>query len=295
MIALRPRSFGEVLDVGVTLAVRHFVRLGLVYAVVDIILEVIQAIATPGVYASCARVVGWGHALRLDVPLQACGSEPSYPARFAGDLVVALSLLIIFPLGFCATLVAAAGAALGAPIDVWESYRKALRRIVSIFGIEAAYLSMLAGCFFASIGFVRGYQAGPGVGPAILVALVLVACVGILPATYAVMALLFEGRPLGVALNLGARRAFGSRFDLRRTLCVVGFFGAFLAADLALSELVEGIAFLLSHSAIVNVVLSVVLDLAFMALVVGITVAVWIDARVRQDGLDIAIQLGAAG
>ena len=53
----------------------------------------------------------------------------------------------------------------------------------------------------------------------------------------------------------------------------------------------EGIAFLLSHSAIVNVVLSVVLDLAFMALVVGITVAVWIGARVRQDGLDIAIQL----
>jgi hypothetical protein len=291
VIALRPRSFGEVLDAGLTLAVRNFVGLSLVYAVADIMFELINTFAIPGVHESCATVVGWGHAIRLDFPLQACGSEPSRPAWLA-ESVVPLALLIIYPVGLCATLSAATGAALGAPINVWDSYRTALRRMIPIFGVEAAYFSVLAGCYFASILLVRLFPLGPAVGPVVLAALLLVACVSILPATYAVMALLFEKRTLGVVLGLGVRRAFGTWPDVRRTVFVVGFFTAFFAADFALSELLEGIAFLWSHSLFANLVLGIFLDLIFTTVIVGITVAVWIDARVRQDGLDIAMQFG---
>jgi len=292
VIALRPRSLGEVLDVGVTLAVRNFIGLSLVYLLSDVILELINTLANPSVHTSCARVVGWGHWIGLHLPLQACGGEPRTRGVSAGAVADLLAFLVIYPLGFSATLVAATRAAMGSPISIWGSYQTAVRRIVPVVGVEAVILAALL-AVMAAAALIGSLRPGPAAASVVILGLGIAGFVSILPATYALMAVLIEERRLWDALNLGRRRAFGSRFDFRRTLFVSGFFTAVSVTDFFLNELVEGGAFLWSHSKVVIVALGVVHDSIYMALIAGVSVAVWIDARVRQDGLDIALQLGA--
>jgi hypothetical protein len=288
VISLRPRSFGEVLDAGISLAFRNLVRLAIVYGLVYVTLEILNYFVAPSVHASCARVAGWGHAVRLELPPQPCGQSQDPKASPIGAVAA-----LIYPVGLSALLVASADAAFGLPIDVWNSYRVAIRKSVKIFGVWLILILALVPLSIPAVVLMRSsrlMQMGYG-GPVFDFAQGFV----ILPAAYAMMAVLYENRGFWEALGLGRRRAFGTGSAWRRSLAVIAFFVALNLVDSFIVDLINGGTFLWLHSAILSLVLKVLHDLIFWPLIASVTVALWIDARVRQDGLDLELVAQQSG
>jgi hypothetical protein len=279
-VALRPRSFSELIDAAFLLAREHFRPLATLSAIV----------AIPAIVLGVVNVALFGPTT-TDAP----GA-----AALARTLPVALVTMCWYFVGIGALVHAASNAYLGEPIDPAESLRRALGRAGALIAAHAvAYLAALATLLAAAIvaalagaaavaaGSALGMRA-PSPGPA-GVALVLVlgaAALGVVALVFAryanvTPAVMLESSAAIPALRRSAALAAGHVGRIVGLLVVL----ATLSLVFSLSALALGS---LARNEYVSTVVATLFSIPLYPLASCALTALYYDLRIRKEGFDIA-------
>lgn len=313
---LRPLGLGEVLDRAVTLCVKNFVPLALIFIVYAIPYAVVQYLATQDL----AHVMS-----ALSTVLQAQGKAKGHPAGAdPGALAAALSaaprlngwypllLALVFfvgPLPAAALIHACAAYYFGRVTTLAAAYRVALARWLPLVGLNCLYFGaglmlyalviLLALALVFALVFVTAALHSVGVALAVIVglAVALAGAAFFIVATLAVQISYFtcvlEGAGSVVAFARGIGRVFVG-VGLVRSL-LVGIAYATIGIGIAIVAVVgEAVIAAVSHSPAAGTVYSTVVRVATAAFTTAFIAIFYYDLRVREEGLDLQLAADAA-
>jgi hypothetical protein len=300
---LRPLSIGEMLDRAVTLSVRSFVPLALIWAVYLVPLSIVGYFGLAGAMKTFAAIItAASHGATLEPnsmqTLAAVNQFNALTALYYGVFI------FVQPLCTAALLRATSDAYLGpgAP-SLGVSYRDGLRQWLPLIGIVLIWIAVGALAYVAlvlaavilalGIGGLIALTKGFGIVVALVVGTIVFVAVIV---AFAVCFLSFQvACTTQVVEDVGFVRAFSS--GLRRV------FGQTLARSaacaLALAAVYAGAAFvgIVAQSVFVGFLHSVALGIGFSALlqivmsvfIAAATIVYYYDIRVRTEALDLQL------
>lgn len=310
MQTLRPLGLGEVLDRAVTLTVRFFVPLALIYVVFAVPLGVVQYFAYRDVSHTLAEIMN-------AIQMQAAGGGRADPNALARTLSHAptpsgltgatfVLAFLIGPLPAAALIEAVSAYYVGRGVTFGSAYRVGLARWLPLIGVNLIYLTAGVALYVAvtlvalvlvfaaaSLGHTAGIALGIGVGVALLTAAFAFAVVAVLALQTSYFTCVIEGEGAVRSFARGLTRIF-SRIGLRRAflfgiayvaigagIAIVGFVG-----EAGLLALTRSAALATAYSTILRIV-----TVAFSTAFVGIF---YYDLRVREEGYDLQLAAEAA-
>ncbi len=305
--SLRPLGIGEVLDRAVTLCVRFFVPLALVYVVFAIPMGIVQ-------YLSSRRLLGLLAVLQTATQARQTAGLPTDPTAVfrqisAADYGSAFVWLVVFafvfaPLPAAALIESACTFHLGRTIDFAGAYRVALSRWLPLIGLNVVYLLAAIVLYLAvalvaivvglAIGalYVASHAAGIAIGVIFGGALVLVAIVFAVLVALAIQisyfTVVFEGTPAVRAFVRGVERVFTRRGFGRSLL----FGAAWIAIGIGVA-IVGGLGgallFGLSHSDVLGAIYQTILRVVVTLFTTVFIAIFYFDLRVREEGFDLQL------
>jgi len=311
--SLRPLGLGELLDRAVTLCVKNFVPLSLIFLVYAIPLGIVQYFATKDV---SSVLQAFSDALQA----QASGGKAGDPTAFQRALAAApplngwypLLIAIVFffgPLPTAALIEATSARYMNRPSSFGEAYGVALARWGPLLGINLLYL--LAGMILyvavvlavvaLAIGLAFVTAALHWLGVAILIVIVLAATLaGIAFFIVAALALqisyftcVVERGGVVTSFGRGIRRVFVG-VGLKRSLLVGLAFFAIAVAIGIVSAIGEGALFAAVHNSAVSTAYGTIVRIATAAFTTAFLAIFYFDLRVREEGLDLQLEAQAA-
>lgn len=298
---LRPLGIGEVLDRAVTLCVRLFVPLALVYAAYAIPFGILSLYAN-GEYLHALATIGdvlqtnRAHRTPADIGSVLAHTHfgPQYP-------LLVLASLAIFPLVQGALIEMLSAGYLGRATSFAQAYRTGLARWLPLVGINLIFLVIGVAVYvvvvivfalvaFAVVAIARpspalGIGVGGIVGTAIVFAALAFATLAVLTLYMAYFTCVIEREPAVASFTRAVRRTRSIR--LRRAL-LFGF--AFVAivfgitiVSFAGTALLAGVL----HSDVANAAYSIVLSVVSAIFSTAVLCVFYFDVRVREEGLDL--------
>ncbi len=305
-VSLRPLGIGEVLDRAVTLCVKFFVPLLVVYVVFAVPYGIV---AFYGAHDYTQMVTALGDAMR---------TSAGHPARSPADLqrelagihggpslvLLGIAAFFVAPLAQAALIEMISADYLGRPTSFAQAYGAALARWLPLVGINLlfavlgvfAYLAaIVVGLFLGvAVAIVAHFVVGLGIalgvifGLTYLLALLAFGVLAVLTWYLSYMACVVEKMPSAGAFTTAVRRVFRS-LDIRRSL-LFGF--AFLAIVFGIALLslagTVGIAELV-HSDVVVSLFQIVLSIVSSIFSLAVLCVFYFDLRVREEGLDLQL------
>ena len=306
---LRPLGIGEVLDRAVTLCVRHFVPLALIFVVYAVPYAVVQFFATREVssFTSTLASVLQSPGARRDphAIANALGAAPHLNGWYPALLALAF---FVGPLPAAALIVACNAFYFRREVSLVRAYRTALGRWLPLIGVNLLYVvagivlyaavALLAVALVLATIAVTAALHGLGIALAVVIALVvgLVALGFFIVAALAVQVSYFtcvvEGTNGIVAFSRGIGRVFGA--GLGRSLLVGAAFFAIAIGIGLVSLLGESVVAGVLHSAAAGTAYATVVRVATAAFATAFIAIFYYDLRVREEGFDLAYAADAA-
>ena len=309
---LRPLGLGEVLDRAVTLCVKNFVALALIFIIYAIPYAVVQHLATrdfarllatfQGAITAQSGKAGGADPVALGHALSGASINGWYP----------LLLVLVFfvgPLPAAALIEACSAAYFKRPSTLGSAYRIALKRWLPLVGINALYLGaglmlyvlvvLLAIAIVLALVLVTAALHAVGVALAVLIgaAVILAGIAFFIVATLAIQISYFtcvlEGAGTIVAFARGLRRVFFGVGLTRSLLVGITFFAIALGIGIV-AILGQSIVVGLSHSTVAGTIYATVVRVATAAFTTAFIAIFYYDLRVREDGLDLELAADAA-
>jgi hypothetical protein len=311
--ALRPLGLGELLDRAVTLCVKHFVPLSLIFLVYAVPLGIVQYFATKDV----TNVL---QAFTDALQSQVSGGKAGDPAALRHAFEAApplngwypLLIAIVFfvgPLPTAALIEATSATYLNRATSFAESYRVALARWAPLIGINLLYLVaggilylavLLAAIALAfALALVTATLHAVGIALDVLIGfLVLIAgaaffIVAALALQVSYFTCIVERGGVVTSFGRGIRRVF-AREGLKRSLLVGIAFIAIAFSIGIVSAIGEAALFAALHSAAVGTAYSTIVRIATAAFTTAFLAIFYFDLRVREEGLDLQLAAQAA-
>jgi hypothetical protein len=305
---LRPLGIGEVLDRAVTLCVRFFIPLAVVYVVFAIPQGIVQFFASRGF----TRLIS---VFTAAVQTQVATGRPADPAKLAHQLAgspvpsgwLGLAWVLIFvvaPLAAAALVEMTAADYLGRPSSFAAAYRTALHCWLPLIGVNLLFA--LAGIFlyfaFAlvvvllglGIGFLYVFSHPLGLAVGIPFALVLLLAV-IAFAVIATLALqvsyftcVIERASPVRAFSTSISRVFGA-IGLPRALLFGAAYLAILLGIGLVALIGEVTVTGLLHSDVAAVTYSTLLRIVTAIFTTAFVCIFYFDLRVREEGYDLQL------
>jgi hypothetical protein len=311
--SLRPLGLGELLDRAVTLCVKNFVPLSLIFLVYAIPLGVVQYFATKDVTSVL-------QAITETLQSQAAGGKSGDPAAIQHALASApplngwypLLLVLVFfggPLPTGALIEATSALYAGRTSTFGEAYRTAFARWMPLIGINLLYLLagliLYVGVVLATVALVfalalltsalhaLGIAIDVLIGLAVLVAGIAFFVVAVLALQVSYFTCVVERAGVVTSFGRGIRRVFVG-VGLKRSLLVgIAFFAVAFAIGLV-SAIGEATLFAAVHSSAVGVAYSTIVRIATAAFTTAFLAIFYFDLRVREEGLDLQLAAQAA-
>ncbi len=310
---LRPLGLGEVLDRAVTLCVRHFVPLALIFVIYAIPYAIVEYLATQDlthVISSVTTVLqsqtGGGRAADPSAIVKALGTAPHLNGWY--PLLVVLTFFV-GPLPAGALIHACDAYYFKRETTLRRAYRVALGRWLPLVGVNCLFLGaglmLYVGFGLVAIVVTLGlvvltsslHAVGVAIAVAIGAALALVAIAFLIVATLAVQIAYFtcviERENSIVAFARGIGRVFIG-IGLARSL-LVGIAYVTIAIGIGIVALVgESIVVGLVHNAAAGSAYAALVRVATAAFTTAFVAIFYYDLRVREEGLDLALAADAA-
>ncbi len=309
---LRPLGLGEVLDRAVTLCVKNFVPLALIFIIYAIPYAVVQHLAT----RDFAQLLATFQGAITAQSGKAGGADPAAlgHALSSGSINGWYPLLIVLvffvgPLPAAALIQACAAAYFKRPTTLASAYRVALGRWLPLIGINVLYLGaglilyvlvvLLAIAIILGLVFLTAALHAVGVALAVLIgaAVVLAGVAFFVVAALAIQISYFtcvlEGAGTIVAFAQGLRRVFFGVGLARSLLVGVAFFAIGIGIGLV-ALLGQSIIVGLSHSTVAGTIYATIVRIATAAFTTAFIAIFYYDLRVREDGLDLELAADAA-
>jgi hypothetical protein len=311
---LRPLSIGEMLDRAVSLSVKFFVPLALMWLAFQVPLAVFQYYGTADFSKAFLHIID---------AIQRSGSNPD-PQTLARDLQVVpvfnaftvtyiLAALFVSPLAHAALIAALSSAYVQGTIPSFgDAYRVALRAWLGLFGAALVWLAfallaylvlVIAGVIIALLLFgMTALSRGLGITVGVIAVLAglasLVACVSVAVMAVGITfyAIVVEGAGFITAFSSALSRTVGR--TLTRSL-LAGLAYCAVICGFSIVELIAGVLmtsglrlghFALAAASIVPALVTTVFTTSFMGVY-------YFDVRIRTEGFDIdlAARESAAG
>jgi hypothetical protein len=309
--ALRPLGIGEILDRAVTLCVKHFLLLALVWLAFAVPLAIFQYFGTEdqtkffGALADALKnSSAGGKTSSADDLIKAMQGKPVFNTW---TVLTFVWIFIVAPLPRAALMIATSALYLGRSIDLASAYRRALGRWPNLIGLAilwglvagVAVLILIFGgvMMIFVLALVTAALHAVGIvidivlGVVVSIAFVVIAMVAAVAYQMAAFACVVENLNFVDAFASGMQRVF-SQAGFRRSL----LFGlAYVAITIGIT-----VVALIGQSVLLGFVRSNILGIAF-TVIIGIVTAGFVtgffaifyyDLRVRKEGLDL--QLAAA-
>jgi hypothetical protein len=295
---LRPLGIGEVLDRAVTLCVRFFVPLAVVYVVFAIPQGIVQFFAGRGF----TRLMS---VFTAAVQTQVATGRPADPAKLAHQLAgspvpsgwLGLAWVLIFvvaPLAAAALVEMTAADYLGRPSSFAAAYRTALNCWLPLIGVNLLFA--LAGIFLYFAFALVVVLLGLGIGflyvlshpLALLLAFIAFAVIATLALQVSYFACVIERASPVRAFSTSISRVFGA-IGLPRALL---FGAAYLAIllGIGLVALVGEVTVTgLLHSDVAAVTYSTLLRIVTAVFTTAFVCIFYFDLRVREEGYDLQL------
>jgi hypothetical protein len=302
-IALRPLSIGEMLDRAVSLSVRSFVILFLIYVAYSIPQTVFQYFGTADMAKYLSSIA--------DV-LQKSGTTPD-PQTIARALNVApvfnaftvlyfVTTLLVGPLPTAALMWSATEIYVHDRVPTFAgAYREALRcwvplLVVTLLWIALGLLAYVAFAFFvlivvfafALLAFAFktvGLVLGIVVVSVLVAAFLVLVLVGVLAVYGSYLAIIVERSGPIAALSSGLARVVGRSFRksvlVSLALSAVGI-GVFLMGALG-----QGLLYVVAHNNALATTFSALLRLVVVVFTAVFVTIYYFDIRIRTEGLDL--------
>jgi hypothetical protein len=306
-VPLRPLGLGEMLDGAVGL-VRGYPRAALgVSAVVALVTTLVQVLL---VFTVLQPLLG------IDTAAVQAGDTDALVTLLAGAGSAASVTFVLTTIssavmtGFLTTV--AGEAVLGRPLtlsDLWARVRPQLGRLVGgslLVGLAVYGPFLLAGALAALLVAVAG-TAGGAVGALLVVAALVFAVLAWVRLSLATSVIVLEDAPVGRALRRSwslVRRAFWRVFGI---LVLTLFISSFVAQVVQLPfTLLSGgggplaglnggpVTGLSTRALVLSAVGSGVASTLVAPFVAGVRALLYVDRRMRAEGLDVALQAAAA-
>jgi hypothetical protein len=300
---LRPLGIGEILDRAVTLCVRNFMTLGLIYVIFVIPLSVIQYYGSKDTTAflqAMTDAVKSGNANDSSEILRKIGANNTGFNPWTSLLL--LVSFFISPLPIAALTAAVAAMYLKRPTSFAIAYRVGLSRWGNLLGVILMYL--FAGGFLYTVAIIGIIAVALAVGVLYSAAATAGIIVGVIAAVIAVLiaivaltlvalayqmsclACIIERLNFVMAFMSGLRRVFagiGMRRALPFGLAYVAIFVGVDFVQLAGAVLLTGVL----HSAAAGVAYGALITVITAAFSTAFIVIFYYDLRVREEGLDL--------
>lgn len=310
MQTLRPLGLGEVLDRAVTLTVRFFVPLALIYLVFAVPLGFVQFFAYRDVFHTLSEITS-------AIQMQAAGGKPVDPNALARSMShastpsgwTAATFVLAFlvgPLPTGALIEAVSAYYVGRSATFGSAYRVGLARWLPLIGVNLLYLAAGVALYVAFtlaalvlifgaafLGHAAGIALGIGVGVAVLAAAFAFAVVAALALQTSYFTCVIESEGVVRSFARGLSRIF-SRIGLRRALL---FGAAYVAIGLGIALVGfagEAALVALTHSAAVAATYSTILRVVTVAFSTAFVGIFYFDLRVREEGYDLQLAAEAA-
>jgi hypothetical protein len=311
VIPLRPIGAGEILD-GAFTAIRRNpgATLG-IGAVIMTIYGIVAAIIAP------AAVTGFGSLTSISVGQQESQAQLQQQVSNLGREMLGLALiyLLLYVAGQILTgmlTVVIGRSVLGDRITAGEAWRRTLPRLPAIFGATILFVLTIAGVWVVYLGIGLAISAiGNGPGPVVAVYFAVGAIVAICLTVWFWTSFVLANQ-IVVLERTGPARALGRSWRLvRHSFWRV--FGVTLLAGLiaGVAGLILQLPFTIPaavmaahstgslHPSIIAVIIGTVGTIVSRtltgALLAGVYVLLYIDLRMRREGLDMALRTAADG
>ena len=276
---LRPLGIGEVLDRAVTLCVRFFVPLAVVYIVFALPQGIVQYFAGRGFSQVVATVTA-------AVQTQVATGRPADAAMLAHELrrssmpsgwlgTAWLLVFFIAPLAVAALVDMTAADYFGRPSSFSQAYRTALRSWLPLIGVN---LLFFVAAVFLYVAFAL----------VVVLAVIAFAVVATLALQVSYFACVIEGAPPVRAFSTSIARVFGG-IGLPRALL---FGAAYLAIafGVGLVALVGELTITsLTHSDVAAVIYATLLRIVTAIFTTAFVCIFYFDLRVREEGYDLQL------
>jgi hypothetical protein len=302
---IRPRTIAEILDRSLSLLVQKIVPLATVLAIVAIPLTILEIVLTPqskSFVNDLQNVLATAH----DLPAIQRAILEMGTFRGASSLgLVYLCQILVTPLEWTAFVFAMWQFFIGAPAQVAQAYRAALRRWLSVLVVGLSYfviylaavflLAFVAGIFTIGVTMIAHLSAI--IFTVIIFVLLFVGYIvsGVLlftPWQLAFIATVTEGLNPFRAVGLGLRRAYARGIRLRSALVGVVAITISLGGTLLLVATSAGIAALVHIDALATIITAIG-DLLLNGVIAAFLVGYALDVRVRREGFDLELQTQA--
>lgn len=308
---LRPLSIGELLDRAVTICVRKFPMLSLIYLLFIVPVTLCQ-IWGGGDQGSFFNV--------LPDLLRASQGDPSKPVDskeiskifeqlsvFNGYSALWVALMVfVRELPIAALMIAISQAYFGSAVSLGKAYGEALRRWLPLIGLTLLYaaLSVLF-CVSAVAVFLSLLLAAVLLGMLVpQFALAIEIPVGILfTIAFAVLALLIgvslymsyltciiERKSVMNSFRLAMQRSFAPK-NLRGSLAVAFAFGAIVCGIILVGVAVSAVLDSIFKGDLAGLLFTSLLSVVFIVLVTGLFVTYYYDVRIRREGFDLEYEM----
>ena len=312
MQTLRPLGVGEVLDRAVTLTVRFFVPLALIYVVFAVPLAFVQFFAYRELFHTIAEIsnaiqlqaAGGRH---LDPTTLAQMTHGSGPTGWSAATVVLAFLIAPLPVG--ALIEAASACYVGRPVTFGSAYRVGLARWLPLVGINllylaagiALYVAVVLAVFVVALGLAfiahasraAGFVLGVPLGLAVVVAAIVFGIAVVLALQTSYFTCVIERESVVRSFSRGLARVF-NRTGWRRALLFAAAYFA-IALGIALIGLVgQALLVALTHSPAVAAAYDAVLRVAGVVFTTMFVAIFYFDLRVRNEGYDLQLAAEAA-
>ena len=305
---LRPLGIGEVLDRAVTLCVRFFVPLAVVYVVFAVPQGIVQYFAGRGI----TRLIS---TFTAAVQTQVATGRPADPEKLAHDLAgspapggwIGLAWALIFvvaPLAVAALVEMTAADYLGRPSSFSQAYRTALDRWVPLIGLNLLFalsgfvlylvFALVVVLLGLGIGFLYVFSHPLGLIVGIPVALVLIlgvvafAVIVTLALQVSYFTCVIERATPVRSFTTSLSRVFGG-IGLPRALL---FGAAYLAIALGIGLVAlvgEVTVTSLLHSDVAAVTYATLLRIVTAIFTTAFVCIFYFDLRVREEGYDLQL------
>jgi hypothetical protein len=313
MPSLRPLGLGELLDRAVTLCVKNFVPLSLIFLVYAVPLGVVQYFATRDVTSVLQTFTD---ALQA----QANNGKPADPAALSRAFSTVpplngwypLLIAIVFfvgPLPTAALIEATSARYLNRETSFGAAYGVALARWMPLIGINCLYLAaggilyvavvLAAVAIGIALALVTSALHAIGIafdvliGLAVLIAGIAFFIVAALALQVSYFTCVVEGGGVVTSFGRGIRRVF-ARVGVKRSLLVGLAFVAIAISIGIVSAVGEAALFAAVRNSAVGTAYSTLVRIATAAFTTAFLAIFYFDLRVREEGLDLQLAAQAA-
>lgn len=300
MNGLRPLGIGEIFDRAITLYARNFLLFTILMLVAVLPFGVFEYYADKGNVQTYTQILQAAQHpdQHKKPPAEAAQLAPEDAAALLGALMIAM---LLAPAAIAAAAFAVWKISIGEQPTWQRSYGEAFGKFGELFGVSfcsglvafaAAFAGVLAIMLPVFLGAVT-YTAAPAAGVVLFVIGGLFGAAWFVGVMMLWLAIAFAFCGVGVenfALGAAIGRAFGRIFNRREIGKAALMSLAIFAVSIGLSFVamaVELILVWLVHSSVLDALLQTVIALiqySFLAVLVSVY---YVDARVRQEGLDV--------